>query len=69
MPTLTGWSDGDVQTSVGKLNSSSSKASGTAKPLDFGNPSQNALEKRVPDRDYFVGVLKTTGGHVRLNHR
>jgi len=57
MPTLTGWSDGDVQTSVGKLNSSSSKVSGTAKPLDFGNVPQNALEKRVPDRDSFVGAI------------
>jgi hypothetical protein len=58
MPTLTGWSDGDVQTSVGKLNSSSSKASGTAKPLDFGNVPQNALENSVPDRYTLVGAVK-----------
>ena len=47
MPTLTQRAHGDVQTSVGKLGSSSSKVSMTATPLDFGNLPQNALEIKV----------------------
>jgi hypothetical protein len=58
MPTLTGWSDGDVQTSVGKLNSRSSKVSGTAKPLDFGKAPKNTLEKKRPIWSYFIGAVK-----------
>ena len=56
MPTLTQRAHGDVQTSVGKLGSSSSKVSMTATHLDFGNRPQNALEIKVPKWYFFVGA-------------